>query len=163
VLAAVVSVVARTSALVSLSCLSCNKVLFDGSSAAHSADCTRYTIAHCKHTHTLYAHPPHTIRRYDASAHKSHYMDSWPGKLLVLLRLCLLGLFLSGGMVTLNNEVTHKRRDFVHRLLIAGTGWFAALPLVVLVASICAPYLREQVSVLCRTEQYSVALLCLLV
>jgi Rhodopsin-like GPCR transmembrane domain len=90
-------------------------------------------------------------------------MDSWPGKLLVLLRLCLLGLFLSGGMVTLNNEVTHKRRDFVHRLLIAGTGWFAALPLVVLVASICAPYLREQVSVLCRTEQYSVALLCLLV
>jgi Rhodopsin-like GPCR transmembrane domain len=83
-------------------------------------------------------------------------MDSWPGKLLVLLRLCLLSLFLSGGMVTLNNEVTHKRRDFVHRLLIAGTGWFAALPLVVLIASICAPYLREQVSVLCRTEQYCV-------
>jgi Rhodopsin-like GPCR transmembrane domain len=83
-------------------------------------------------------------------------MDSWPGKLLVLLRLCLLGLFLSGGMVTLNNEVTHKRRDFVHRLLIAGTGWFAALPLVVLVASICAPYLREQVSILCRMEHYSV-------
>lgn len=77
---------------------------------------------------------------------KSHSLDSVPAYVLVLIRLILLGVFLLGAFKTFEAESNATRRGFIGRLLVLGTLWFAAMPILVLVAMVCAEYLQEPVS-----------------
>lgn len=58
----------------------------------------------------------------------------------------LLGVFLVGAVKTFEAEPNAVRRGFIGRLLALGTLWFAAMPILVLVAMICAEYIQEPVS-----------------
>eukprot|EP00904_Undaria_pinnatifida_P007864 jgi/Undpi1/4207/HiC_scaffold_16.g07574.m1 len=76
---------------------------------------------------------------------KSHALDSAPAYFLVLVRLLLLGLFLFGAVKTFEAEQSSIRRGFIGRLVALGTLWFAAMPVLVLVAMVCAEYIQEPV------------------
>lgn len=77
---------------------------------------------------------------------KSHALDSAPAYFLVLVRLFLLAMFLFGAVKTFEAEQSSVRRGFIGRLVALGTLWFAAMPLLVLVAMVCAEYIQEPVS-----------------
>lgn len=77
---------------------------------------------------------------------KYHSLDSAPAYFLVLARLVLLGVFLVGAFKTFEAEANAVRRGFIGRLILLGSAWFAAMPLLVLVAMVCAEYVREPVS-----------------
>lgn len=77
---------------------------------------------------------------------KSHALDSPPAYFLVLVRLVLLGVFMFGAVKTFEGEPSAARRSFIGRLLVLGTLWFASMPILVLIAMICAEYLQEPVS-----------------
>lgn len=77
---------------------------------------------------------------------KSHALDSAPAYFLVLVRLLLLGVFLFGAVKTFEAEQSSVRRGFIGRLVALGTLWFAAMPLLVLIAMVCAEYIQEPVS-----------------
>lgn len=88
-----------------------------------------------------------TLDRLNDDHHtKSHALDSAPVYVLVLFRLVLLGVFLLGAIKTFEAEQSAVRRSFIGRLVVLGTLWFAAIPVLVLVAMICAEYIREPVS-----------------
>lgn len=76
---------------------------------------------------------------------KSHSLDSAPAYFLVFIRLVLLGIFLLGAFKTFEAEPSPIRRSFIGRLLVLGSLWFAAMPVLVLVAMICAEYVQEPV------------------
>ncbi|CAM9226350.1 unnamed protein product [Ectocarpus sp. 12 AP-2014] len=76
---------------------------------------------------------------------KSHSLDSAPAYFLVLVRLALLGVFLLGALKTFEAEQNSVRRGFIGRLVVLGSLWFAAMPVLVLVAMICAEYVQEPV------------------
>ncbi|CAM9516812.1 unnamed protein product [Ectocarpus sp. 12 AP-2014] len=76
---------------------------------------------------------------------KSHSLDSAPAYFLVLVRLALLGVFLLGALKTFEAEQNCVRRGFIGRLVVLGSLWFAAMPVLVLVAMICAEYVQEPV------------------
>lgn len=76
---------------------------------------------------------------------KSHSLDSTPAYFLVLVRLALLGVFLLGALKTFEAEQNSIRRGFIGRLVVLGSLWFAAMPVLVLVAMICAEYVQEPV------------------
>ncbi|CAM9234463.1 unnamed protein product [Discosporangium mesarthrocarpum] len=76
---------------------------------------------------------------------KSHWLDSWPAYFLIAIRLSLLGVFLVGGIKTFQAEHSPLRKGFVGRLVLFGTLWFAAMPALVMIASLCAEYIREPV------------------
>lgn len=78
---------------------------------------------------------------------KSHSLDSAPAYFLVLVRLALLGVFLVGAVKTFEAEQNTVRRGFIGRLVVLGTLWFAAMPVLVLVAMVCAEYVQEPVRV----------------
>ena len=89
------------------------------------------------------------LRLSDDHHAKSHALDSAPAYFLVLVRLLLLGLFLFGAVKTFEAEQSSIRRGFIGRLVALGTLWFAAMPVLVLVAMVCAEYIQEPVS--CRS------------
>lgn len=80
---------------------------------------------------------------------KSHSMDSAPAYFLVLVRLVLLGVFLVGAIKTFEAEQSSIRREFIGRLVVLGSLWFAVVPVLVLVAMICAEYVQEPVRCFC--------------
>lgn len=62
------------------------------------------------------------------------------------MRLALLGVFLVGAVKTFEAEQNSIRRGFIGRLVVLGSMWFAAMPVLVLVAMVCAEYVQEPVS-----------------
>ncbi|CAN0139953.1 unnamed protein product [Scytosiphon promiscuus] len=76
---------------------------------------------------------------------KSHSLDSAPAYFLVLVRLALLAIFLLGAIKTFEAEPNPVKRSFIGRLVVLGSLWFAAMPVLVLVAMICAEYVQEPV------------------
>lgn len=90
--------------------------------------------------------PSRPSRLSDDHHAKSHSLDSAPAYFLVLVRLGLLGVFLVGAVKTFEAEQNSIRRGFIGRLVVLGSLWFAAMPVLVLVAMICAEYVQEPVS-----------------
>lgn len=88
---------------------------------------------------------PPANRLNDDHHAKSHALDSAPAYFLVFIRLVLLGIFLLGAVKTFEAEQSAVRRGFIGRLVVLGTAWFAAMPVLVLVAMICAEYVQEPV------------------
>ena len=102
----------------------------------------------------------------DFSAFHDH--EHWPGYCLVLLRLCLLTLFLVGGNATI---AAAESRDpdaavFLKKLRAVGGAWLAAFPFLVCTAW-CAPsnfrhrYVVGGLAVLQTTAILALAYLCL--
>ena len=102
----------------------------------------------------------------DFSAFHDH--EHWPGYCLVVLRLCLLTLFLVGGNATI---AAAESRDpdaavFLKKLRAVGGAWLAAFPFLVCTAW-CAPsnfrhrYVVGGLAVLQTTAILALAYLCL--
>lgn len=86
-----------------------------------------------------------SFRLSDDHHAKSHSLDSAPAYFLVLVRLALLGVFLVGAVKTFEAEQNSVRRGFIGRLVVLGSLWFATVPVLVLVAMVCAEYVQEPV------------------
>jgi hypothetical protein len=86
-------------------------------------------------------------KSYEGTLEKMHALDSWPMQVLILLRLIMLCIFVSGCFVSLTSRQyghASKEKIFFRALLAYGSAWFAALPITALVTRAFPPYLQHQ-------------------
>ena len=85
-------------------------------------------------------------RRFTDDFSAFHDHEHWPGYCLVLLRLCLLCLFLVGGKATIAAAESRdpEAAQFLKKLRAVGGAWLAAFPFLVCTAWCAPPYFRHR-------------------
>jgi len=84
-------------------------------------------------------------RQYDDAHSKYHKSDSFWGSLMILVRFLLGGVFIYGMLILTKNENSPTKRNFLFKLAAVGCIYFFSIPIIVLIASFVASYLRHQV------------------
>eukprot|EP00743_Colponemidia_sp_Colp-15_P004031 GILK01004346.1.p1 GENE.GILK01004346.1~~GILK01004346.1.p1 ORF type:complete len:426 (+),score=63.19 GILK01004346.1:147-1424(+) len=84
-------------------------------------------------------------RVLDDDHNKFHENEGLPGILTLMLRLGLFGWFFIGARETLMRERNEVKRGFLHSFILYCSIFFLAYPVLFVVTSIFAPYLRQKV------------------
>eukprot|EP00937_MAST-01D_sp_MAST-1D-sp2_P001275 g1275.t1 len=94
-------------------------------------------------------------RAYEDDFNQFHDMEHLPGHLLQLLRVVLCGVFWAGLRHSMKHNYNGEVSTFLKQLLVLGTVWYLAFPVLVFVASTISPHLRHRFvtvgSIVCQT------------
>jgi hypothetical protein len=85
-------------------------------------------------------------RAYEDDFNQFHDHEHWPGYILMVMRICLAGLFTYGIYLTKASTVKNQEEEmtrFFRKLQFTGSLWFLAFPMTVFLSSIAAPYRRH--------------------